>query len=143
MLIDFFDLIHYLIGLLIVAFSIWALIQVHNYFSKNNIKIVERNDLVKIFEEEDSLDSEIQQSIDSYKINLETYYYKSNKCEKAIMELKSDISVPVWLMNKKILFDEVTIKPEVLPAIADANFNGTTFESITKFVKYYNLLHNL
>ena len=46
MLIDFFDLLHYLIGLLIVAFSIWALIQVHNYFSKNNIKIVERNDLV-------------------------------------------------------------------------------------------------
>jgi hypothetical protein len=43
--IDIFDLIHYLIGLVIVAFSIWALIQVHNYFSKNNIKIVERNDL--------------------------------------------------------------------------------------------------
>lgn len=43
--IDIFDLIHYLIGLLIVAFSIWALIQVHNYFSKDNIKIVERTDL--------------------------------------------------------------------------------------------------
>ena len=44
--IDIFDLIHYLIGLLIVAFSIWALIQVHNYFSKDNIKIVERNNLI-------------------------------------------------------------------------------------------------
>lgn len=44
--IDIFDLIHYLIGLLIVAFSIWALIQVHNYFSKDNIKITERNDIV-------------------------------------------------------------------------------------------------
>jgi hypothetical protein len=43
MLIDFFDLLHYLIGLLIVAFSIWALIQVHTYFSKDNIKIIERN----------------------------------------------------------------------------------------------------
>ena len=43
--IDIFDLIHYLIGLLIVAFFIWALIQVHNYFSKDNIKIVERNNL--------------------------------------------------------------------------------------------------
>lgn len=46
MLIDIFDLIHYLIGLLIVTFSIWALIQTHNYFSKNNIKIIERNELV-------------------------------------------------------------------------------------------------
>ena len=45
MLIDIFDLIHYLIGLLIVAFSIWVIIQVHNYFSKDNIKIVERNEL--------------------------------------------------------------------------------------------------
>lgn len=42
---DIFDLIHYLIGLLIVSFLVWALIQVHNYFSKDNIKIVERNDL--------------------------------------------------------------------------------------------------
>jgi hypothetical protein len=46
MLIDIFDLLHYLIGLLIVAFSMWVLIQSHNYFSKNNIKIIERNELV-------------------------------------------------------------------------------------------------
>ena len=46
MLIDIFDLLHYLIGLLIVAFLIWVLIQGHNYFSKNNIKIIERNELV-------------------------------------------------------------------------------------------------
>ena len=46
MLIDIFDLMHYLIGLLIVIFLIWALIQVHNYFSKDNIKIIERNNLV-------------------------------------------------------------------------------------------------
>ena len=44
--IDIFDLIHYLIGILIVAFLIWALIQVHTYFSKDNIKITERNDLI-------------------------------------------------------------------------------------------------
>jgi len=44
--IDIFDLIHYLIGLLIVAFLIWVLIKVHTYFSKDNIKITERNDLI-------------------------------------------------------------------------------------------------
>lgn len=46
MLIDIFDLIHYFIGLLLVVFSMWALIHAHTYFSKDNIKIVERNELV-------------------------------------------------------------------------------------------------
>jgi hypothetical protein len=41
--IDIFDLMHYLIGLIIVALLIWTLIQVHNYFSKDNIIIIERN----------------------------------------------------------------------------------------------------
>ena len=39
-MVDIFDLIHYLIGLLIVGFLIWALIQTHNYFSKDNISIL-------------------------------------------------------------------------------------------------------
>lgn len=39
MLLDIFDLLHYLIGLLIVCFLIWTLIRVHNYFSKDNIPI--------------------------------------------------------------------------------------------------------
>jgi len=103
----------------------------------------DRNELVKIFEEEDSLDNEIQQAIESFKINLETYYTKSSKCEKAMKELKSDISVPVWLLNNEGLFDEVTIRPEGLPTIVDANFNGTSFEGIKKFVKLYELLSNL
>lgn len=135
----------------ITKLPFWAIIvtdynnQFFNGKSRATCRVLsyDRNELVKIFEEEDSLDNEIQQSIDSYKINLETYYSKSNKCEKAIMELKSDISVPVWLMNNKILFDEVTIKPEGLPAIADANFSGTSFDGIKKFVKLYESLSNL
>jgi tellurite resistance protein TehA-like permease len=43
MLLDIFDMLHYLIGLIIVAFLIWCIIKTHNYFSKNNIKIIERN----------------------------------------------------------------------------------------------------
>ena len=35
-MVDIVDLIHYLIGLLIVGFLIWVLIQTHNYFSKDN-----------------------------------------------------------------------------------------------------------
>lgn len=38
-MIDIFDLIHYLIGLLIVAFLVWILIRTHEYFSKNNVPI--------------------------------------------------------------------------------------------------------
>jgi hypothetical protein len=36
---DIFDIIHYLIGFIILSFLIWLLIQTHNYFSKNNIPI--------------------------------------------------------------------------------------------------------
>lgn len=30
------DIIHYLIGLIIVGFLVWGLIQIHNHFSKDN-----------------------------------------------------------------------------------------------------------
>lgn len=135
----------------ITKLPFWAIVvtdynnQFFNGKSRATCRVLsyDRNELVKIFEEEDSLDNEIQQSIESYKVNLEAYYAKSNKCEKAMMELKSDISVPVWLLNNESLFNEVTIRSEGLPIIADANLNGTTFESITKFVNYYTLLQNL
>jgi hypothetical protein len=103
----------------------------------------DRNDLVKIFEEEDLLNNKIQQSIESYKVNLETYYTKSRNCETALRELKTDISVKVWLSNNISLFNDVTISPEGLPIIADANFNGTSFESIKKFVSVYEILDRL
>lgn len=38
-MIDIFDIIHYLIGFIILGFMIWLLIQTHNYFSQNNISI--------------------------------------------------------------------------------------------------------
>lgn len=34
---DFFDIIHYLIGLAIVMLLVSILIRIHNYFSKDNI----------------------------------------------------------------------------------------------------------
>ncbi len=39
MLIDIFDMLHYLVGLIIVAFLIWIIIKIHNHFSKNNVPI--------------------------------------------------------------------------------------------------------
>ena len=36
----FFDLIHYLIGLIIVAVILWFLIKTHNYFSKDNVPLL-------------------------------------------------------------------------------------------------------
>ena len=38
-MIDIFDLIHYLIGLLIVGLLVGILIRIHEYFSKDNIQI--------------------------------------------------------------------------------------------------------
>ena len=33
------DIMHYLIGILIVVFLVWSLIKIHNYFSKDNLPI--------------------------------------------------------------------------------------------------------
>jgi len=129
----------------ITKLPFWAIIvtdynnQFFNGKSRSTCRVLsyDRNELVKIFEEENSLDNEIQQSIDSYKVNLETYYSKSKKCEKALSELKTNISVQVWLSDTKSLFNEVTIRPKGLPIIADATFNGTSFEGIRKFVSLY------
>ena len=33
------DTVHYLIGLLLVAFLVWVIIYLHKYFSKNNVPI--------------------------------------------------------------------------------------------------------
>lgn len=38
-MIDIFDIIHYLIGLIILFVLIWVLIKTHQHFSKNNIPI--------------------------------------------------------------------------------------------------------
>jgi len=39
-MIDIIDIFHYLIGLIIVGFILWFLIQIHNYFSKDNVPIM-------------------------------------------------------------------------------------------------------
>ena len=33
------DTVHYLIGLLLVAFLVWVIIYLHKYFSRNNVPI--------------------------------------------------------------------------------------------------------
>jgi len=38
-MIDIFDIIHYLIGIIIVSFLIWILVKIHLYFSKDNISL--------------------------------------------------------------------------------------------------------
>ncbi len=38
-MIDIFDIIHYLIGFIILGLILWAIIITHNYFSKDNIPI--------------------------------------------------------------------------------------------------------
>ena len=38
-MIDILDMLHYLIGFIILGFLIWVIIQTHNYFSNDNIQI--------------------------------------------------------------------------------------------------------
>lgn len=101
------------------------------------------NDLVKIFEEKDLLQHEIDKAIENYKVNLENYYIKSRKCKKALSDLKTNISVNTWLSINKNLFDEVTIRVEGLPVQPDGNFKGNIFKDINQFVGLYESLLNI
>jgi hypothetical protein len=47
-MIDIFDIIHYIIGLVIVGFLGWFLIKIHLYFSKDNINILPLTDKDKL-----------------------------------------------------------------------------------------------
>jgi hypothetical protein len=47
-MIDIFDIIHYIIGLVIVGFLVWLLIKTHIYFSKDNINILPLTDKDKL-----------------------------------------------------------------------------------------------
>jgi hypothetical protein len=47
-MIDIFDIIHYIIGLVIVGFLVWLLIKTHIYFSKDNTNIVPSTDKNKL-----------------------------------------------------------------------------------------------
>jgi nitrogen fixation-related uncharacterized protein len=38
-MIPIFDILHYLIGLIIVSLLLWILIKIHQYFSKDNLSI--------------------------------------------------------------------------------------------------------
>jgi len=40
-MIDLLDILHYLIGLIIVFGLVWIIIKIHNYFSKDNVPIIE------------------------------------------------------------------------------------------------------
>ena len=48
-MIDIFDMIHYLIGIIILVSLLWTIIQTHNYFSRNNMilePLINKNKLV-------------------------------------------------------------------------------------------------
>ena len=47
-MIDLFDIIHYIIGFVIVGFLVWLLIKTHIYFSKDNINILPLTDKDKL-----------------------------------------------------------------------------------------------
>lgn len=46
-MIDIIDAFHYLIGIIILVFLLWSLIQIHNYFSKDNITFLNISQEVK------------------------------------------------------------------------------------------------
>jgi hypothetical protein len=61
------------------------------------------------------------------------YLMTEIECLEAIEAFKKTTSVPDWLLNYKQLYTGITIAPEGLPEIIDANFESESFEGIKKF----------
>jgi hypothetical protein len=64
------------------------------------------------------------------------YQIADNFCEEALIELES-IHPSFWLETHKDLFESIQIKPSGLPAIANQNYMGVSYEYIGMFFDTY------
>ena len=58
-------------------------------------------------------------------------------CEEALEQEASDIDRDYWLNENEDLFKSVSIAPNGLPSIANANFNGCKYSNISAFHSMY------
>lgn len=61
------------------------------------------------------------------------FILRDTNCKQALIDLRTNISVPAWLDAHAALFKSISIAPEGLPSIASANYQGEHFEWISKF----------
>jgi hypothetical protein len=71
------------------------------------------------------------------------YLIKDSYCEQAIEDFKILTSVPSWLTENAALFDSISIKPDGLPPLTDAHFEGECFENILTFAHLYKTVDSL
>lgn len=102
-----------------------------------------KSELDELLNEQFELENEIKNKLIIESNNIELFYSRDIKCDKAIQDIKTEININTWLLKYKELFEIVSIKPDGLPAIANANLNGTNFRNIQKFVSLYETLSNL
>jgi GDP-D-mannose dehydratase len=117
-MIDIFDMIHYLIGFIILGFLIWLLIHTHNYFSKDNISIetiINSNepDNYLICNDTNYIIFDLVYKIYSL-CNIELYENNHEKDEEVYYYDKLT-NLPVIKMTNKLLGHDTTI----------TNINGT------------------
>ena len=67
----------------------------------------------------------------------ENYYTELNKrCENALNELNIQ-DMKTWLHRSIRLFNAISIQPEGLPSIVNANFEGIHYKFISEFHNAY------
>jgi hypothetical protein len=68
------------------------------------------------------------------------YLIADENCKQAVMQLVFVASKVKWLKIYKKLYDKVTIHPEGLPRIINANFNGVRYDFIIDFCREYQIV---
>jgi len=65
-----------------------------------------------------------------------SYIELNNRCENALNEFNNQ-DMETWLHRSSRLYKAISIQPEGLPSIANANFEGFNYKFISEFHNAY------
>ena len=69
-------------------------------------------------------------------MNINDFQSLNERCEKALKQVDNN-PIDTWLHQASKLFKAISIQPEGLPSIANANFEGVHYKFISEFHKLY------
>lgn len=102
----------------------------------------DKNELTKIFNEEEELINEIKLDLLNYKKTLSYCYKWDERCLKAVDDLKHATSLKLWIDKYAQLYTELDLqKVSQLSNISKVNFNN--FNNIEKFIPLYSNISSL
>ncbi len=74
---------------------------------------------------------------DSGLINDQEYYILDKTCEDVNLDFSNVVDHGYWLIKNKSLFNSISIQPKNFPSVANCNYGGKYYQSISEFHTLY------